>query len=181
MGWKYVWSQSSLRHTGNWAWRWTVLSLPPVGEMHSNVAMYWNCSYFAIYFILQGLDGPYPRANIVIRSEKFTSVINRMESKKVRNENVPFDTFFVYIFDFNYFDLNINICAMKRESVNCSLPSGVVWSTSVWFYELCLNKIERYMLLCYQRQMTVTIWKLTHQILPTTISPPSTTGTHHNM
>ena len=48
MGWKYVWSQSSLRHTGNWAWRCTVLSLPPAAEMHSNVALYWKCSYCAM-------------------------------------------------------------------------------------------------------------------------------------
>jgi len=69
--------------------------------------------------------GPYPRENIVMRTEKFTSVMNRMESKKVRNENVLYDNFF-YIFYFIYFDLNINICTMKRESVNCSVPSDVI-------------------------------------------------------
>jgi len=70
--------------------------------------------------------GPYPRANIVMKIEKFTSINNRMESRKVRNENVFFDTFFVYIFDFIYLDLNINKCTVRRESVNCSVLSGVI-------------------------------------------------------
>jgi arginine utilization protein RocB len=61
----------------------------------------------------------------------------KKERKEERNENVHVYTFFVYISDFIYLDLNINICTVRRESVNCSVPSGVLVSTSVWFNKLC--------------------------------------------
>lgn len=127
MGWKYVRSQSSLRHTGNWAWRCTVLSLPPAREMHSNAAMCWKCS------LLHTVSTEHcPRANITMRTEKFTSINNRMERKKWK-----YACLHIFCLCFWLYLLGSKHKYMYCEKRKCSVPSGVLVSTSVRFHELC--------------------------------------------